>query len=672
MQTPYAPTRVQLASFLGNNPRLIAAFEALFNKNGMIAPSYSEGQLLAVDAAGEIIGIDDVVTGNVLLSQGVGNTPAYGKVGLTTHVTGTLPTTNGGTGLSAYSGGDMVYASAVNVLSKLPIGGSNAWLKSNGSVPSWSSAGILSKTDDTNVTLTLGGSPSTALLTSASLTLGWTGQLATSRGGTGLSTYTQGDLVYASAANVLSKLAIGTSGKLLSSNGTIPDWSTATFPATAGGVGTFIRSDGTNWATSTLTLPNSAAANNILYATSTDAIGSSASFTYDGTNAKVGGSFLTGNQLATTGSGGYYSAASNTKVGYSELAVSSYNSGITTGYKGIYLGIGTGTAISEGFGEIGTFDTTTRVAALQFQRAGAGAGNTIVRFDGSFLVTRNNKAIQMTRTDTGLVSAVNLNTSNEMVIGAVYSNASTMNTVFAIDGASGNAIWRVASATELMRLTGGGALGIGLTPTAILHLKAGTTAASTAPLKFTSGPLLTTAEAGANEFLTDKYYGTITTGAARKEFTLNDAALTSGRVPYVTTNGRLTDAAGFTADASANVGVATLASTGTIEAGSASSGADGRVNAGLTGSDFWECLYVSNVLKTYTFWNNATTTLEVATNVAGGVFDFKPDTGGTTQFQVSSTGIKFGTHSAIAGETVTGYIPVKDLGGTTRKLAVVS
>lgn len=79
------------------------------------------------------------------------------------------------------------------------------------------------------------------------------------------------------------------------------------------------------------------------------------------------------------------------------------------------------------------------------------------------------------------------------------------------------------------------------TPTAKAHLGAGTATANTAPLKFTSGTLLTTAEAGAVEFLTDKFYGTITTGAARKEITLNDAALTSGRIPTATTNGRLTD-----------------------------------------------------------------------------------------------------------------------------------
>lgn len=94
-----------------------------------------------------------------------------------------------------------------------------------------------------------------------------------------------------------------------------------------------------------------------------------------------------------------------------------------------------------------------------------------------------------------------------------------------------------------------GNVGIGMIAslaTARLHLAAGTATAGTAPLKFNSGTLLTTAAAGAVEFLTDKFYGTITTGAARKELTLNDAALTSGRVPFATTNGRLTDDADFT------------------------------------------------------------------------------------------------------------------------------
>ncbi len=48
----------------------------------------------------------------------------------------------------------------------------------------------LTKTDDTNVTLALGGTPATALARAASLTLGWTGQLSVPRGGSGAATLT--------------------------------------------------------------------------------------------------------------------------------------------------------------------------------------------------------------------------------------------------------------------------------------------------------------------------------------------------------------------------------------------------------------------------------------------------------------------------------------------------
>ena len=84
-----------------------------------------------------------------------------------------------------------------------------------------------------------------------------------------------------------------------------------------------------------------------------------------------------------------------------------------------------------------------------------------------------------------------------------------------------------------------------------IKLATGTTTAGTAPLYFISGNLLTVPVAGAVEFLTDKWYATITTGAARKELALVDAALTSGRITFATTNGRLMDAAGLLWDNSA-------------------------------------------------------------------------------------------------------------------------
>ena len=51
-----------------------------------------------------------------------------------------------------------------------------------------------------------------------------TGTLGETNGGTGESTYTIGDILYSDATNSLAKLGIGTSGYVLTSNGTIPQW----------------------------------------------------------------------------------------------------------------------------------------------------------------------------------------------------------------------------------------------------------------------------------------------------------------------------------------------------------------------------------------------------------------------------------------------------------------
>ena len=115
----------------------------------------------------------------------------------------TTPTTAGGTGLTSYTAGDLIYYATGTTLSKLAIGASGRWLGSSGTAPQWNAPAALTKTDDTNVTLTLGGSASTALLNAASLTLGWTGTLATTRGGTGLSSFTANGVVYASSTSAL-------------------------------------------------------------------------------------------------------------------------------------------------------------------------------------------------------------------------------------------------------------------------------------------------------------------------------------------------------------------------------------------------------------------------------------------------------------------------------------
>ncbi len=92
-------------------------------------------------------------------------------------------------------------------------GGTSQYLKQSsagasitvGTIPASdiASGAALTKTDDANVTLTLGGSPTVALLAATSLTLGWTGTLGVTRGGTGTGTaFTLGSVVFAGASGV--------------------------------------------------------------------------------------------------------------------------------------------------------------------------------------------------------------------------------------------------------------------------------------------------------------------------------------------------------------------------------------------------------------------------------------------------------------------------------------
>ncbi|MBI4668299.1 MAG: hypothetical protein HY747_03795, partial [Elusimicrobia bacterium] len=72
----------------------------------------------------------------------------------TSEVSGILPETNGGTGESSYTQGDLLYADAANSLAKLTVSGSSGkFLKSNGAVPSWQAitnadvAGVINNQD---------------------------------------------------------------------------------------------------------------------------------------------------------------------------------------------------------------------------------------------------------------------------------------------------------------------------------------------------------------------------------------------------------------------------------------------------------------------------------------------------------------------------------------------
>lgn len=158
-----------------------------------------------------------------------------------------LPVASGGTGLSSGTSGGVLYYSATGTLassgaltaSALVVGGGA------GSAPSTIVTG-------TGVTTALGvnvgtagafvvnggalGTPSSGTLTNATglpLSTGVTGTLAATNGGTAQSTYTTGDILYASATNTLSKLGIGSNGQVLTISGGVPAWG-----ASSGGIST--------------------------------------------------------------------------------------------------------------------------------------------------------------------------------------------------------------------------------------------------------------------------------------------------------------------------------------------------------------------------------------------------------------------------------------------------
>jgi hypothetical protein len=91
-------------------------------------------------------------------------------------------------------------------------------------IPSWQPApatGVTTISFDTT-----GLTPATA--TSGAITVG--GTLVAANGGTGQSSYTVGDLLYASGSTAISKLGVGTNGYILTVSGGLPSWQAA--PAT--------------------------------------------------------------------------------------------------------------------------------------------------------------------------------------------------------------------------------------------------------------------------------------------------------------------------------------------------------------------------------------------------------------------------------------------------------
>ncbi|MEI6287161.1 MAG: hypothetical protein WCP79_11715 [Bacillota bacterium] len=144
----------------------------------------------------------------------------------------------------------------------------------------------LTKTDDTNVTVTLGGSPTTALLAATSLTLGWSGQLAVSRGGTGLSAGTSGGIPYFSSTSTIASSALLTQYGVVYGGGagaspvaTAAGTTGQVLTATTGGAPTWANPSTSGTVTSVSVVSANGFAGSVATATTTPAITISTSIT---------------------------------------------------------------------------------------------------------------------------------------------------------------------------------------------------------------------------------------------------------------------------------------------------------------------------------------------------------------------------------------------------------
>jgi hypothetical protein len=181
--------------------------------------TYAVGDILYASTTTALSRLADVATGNALISGGVGVAPSWGKIALTTHVSGTLPVANGGTGVTTVptngqlligngSGYTVASLTAGSGITITPDSGSISIAATNtGTVTSVSGSGGTTG-------LTLSGGPITS---SGTLTLG--GTLAIANGGTGATTQ-------AGAANAVLPSQTGNTGKFLTTDGSNVSWAT--------------------------------------------------------------------------------------------------------------------------------------------------------------------------------------------------------------------------------------------------------------------------------------------------------------------------------------------------------------------------------------------------------------------------------------------------------------
>lgn len=218
--------------------------------------SYTIGDIIYASGTTTLAALPDVAVGSALLSGGVGAAPSWGKVDLTTTISGTLPIANGGTnGTASPTSGAVAYGTGTAYAFSAAGSSSQVLLSGGSGAPSWADQSSLSvgsastATNATTATNLAGGIASqipyqTAAGTTAFLPNGtasqvllsagtgaptWTNQSSLSVGSASTATNIAGgaasQIPYQTGAGTTSFIANGAAGQVLVSAGTsAPTW----------------------------------------------------------------------------------------------------------------------------------------------------------------------------------------------------------------------------------------------------------------------------------------------------------------------------------------------------------------------------------------------------------------------------------------------------------------
>ena len=314
------------------------------------------------------------ITGVLPILNGGTGTTSTAYCDLTANVSGALPVANGGTNITSYTTGDLIIATGATTLSKLAdVATGNALISGGvGVAPSWGKIGISTHVSGlgTGIATALAantgsagapvlfngalGTPTSGALTNCTSVpvASATGTLAVGNGGTGQTTYTNGQLLIGNTTgNTLTKATLTAGNGVTVTNGGGSITLTTTIPQTE------------NTGNNAVAFGTGAAGTATVAACKNSAVGYNSMANASGAGC-IGNAGFGYNTLSSA----TFSASNSTAVGYD------CGSGVTTGGSNTFLGASAGNSVTTG---------AQNTIVGRYQGSAALAGNAVLA-DGNF------------------------------------------------------------------------------------------------------------------------------------------------------------------------------------------------------------------------------------------------------------------------------------------------